>query len=515
MLFNSFIFILLFLPVCLIGYFGLNHFRKYKSAKAFLLGMSLWFYGYFQISYLLILAGSILVNYILYRLIRRAPGQARGADPAGEPPGGTCREQAEVGSRNAGKALMILGVMLNLGVLGYFKYMDFFLENINALFRTHIPLPGILLPLGISFFTFQQVGFIIDTYRREAGEYSFLDYALFVSFFPQLIAGPIVTHQELIPQLQSEEKKHLRADHFSEGCVSFILGLAKKVLLADVLAQAVEYGYGHLEALNSVSAVIVMLSYYFEIYFDFSGYSDMAIGLGKMLNLELPVNFNSPYKGRTVREFWKRWHITLTRFFTKYVYIPLGGSRNGALRTYWNTILIFLLSGIWHGAGWGYVIWGLSGGIGIVLCRIFEKQIDAIGRKKAGSVFLWILNLVYISVFWVFFKTGNVHTAAAFFSRLFHGGISMPGEALLQTFRVDEFWYLLKILHMTGSRYADLLLCTGYLAASFVIVLALPNVHEKVQTWKPKAWHAVLLAFLFLWSFVSLAGVSTFIYYNF
>lgn len=240
MLFNSFIFILLFLPICLIGYFGLNHYRKYKAAKAFLLGMSLWFYGYFQIYYLLILVGSIFVNYGLYRIIR-------------------ARQDAE--DPEAGMKASC---------------------------------------------------------RRPARKW--------------MIAGPIVTHQELVPQFQAEENKHLRIDNFSAGCVSFILGLAQKVLLADVLALAVTYGYNNIYALNTSSAFIVMLVFYFQIYFDFSGYSDMAIGLGKMLNLELPVNFDSPYKGKNVREFWKRWHMTLTRFFTRYVYIPLGGNRNCSLQ---------------------------------------------------------------------------------------------------------------------------------------------------------------------------------------
>ena len=503
MLFNSFVFILLFLPICLIGYFGLNRFGKYNSAKAFLLGMSLWFYGYFQIYYLLILVGSIVVNYILYCLIRKATS-SKGAVT-----------DAEKSHEPIGKAWMLAGVLLNLGVLGYFKYTDFFIDNINQVFHTHIPFLGILLPLGISFFTFQQVGFIIDTYRGEAGDYSFLDYALFVSFFPQLIAGPIVTHQELIPQLQSEEKKYLRADNFSAGCVSFILGLAKKVLLADVFALAVTYGYSHIHTLNTVSALIVMLAFYFQIYFDFSGYSDMAIGLGKMLNLELPVNFDSPYKGRTVWEFWKRWHMTLTRFFTKYVYIPLGGNRRGVSRTYVNTILVFLLSGIWHGAGWGFVVWGLSGGIGIVLCRIFEKPIAAICHNKLGAAGMWFLNMLYISFFWIFFKAEDLHTAGAFLKRLFLGGIAMPEQALLENFRVEELFYVFKVLGLGASAYTDLILCLGYLGVAFIIILAFPNVQRLVHNWKPKVWHAVGLAVLFLWSFVSLAGVSTFIYYNF
>ena len=502
MLFNSFIFILLFLPICLIGYFGLNHYRKYKAAKAFLLGMSLWFYGYFQIYYLMILAGSIVINYGLYQIIRTSQN------------GWEKKEGTKTGGRRPGFGWMIAGVILNLSVLLFFKYTDFLIHNINQLIKVNVPLLRIMLPLGISFFTFQQVGFLVDTYRGDVGKYRFLDYALFVAFFPQLIAGPIVTHQELVPQFQEEEKKRLRIDNFSTGCVSFILGLAKKVLLADVLAVAVTYGYDNIKMLNTGSALIVMLAFYFQIYFDFSGYSDMAIGLGKMLNLDLPVNFDSPYKGKTVREFWKRWHMTLTRFFTRYVYIPLGGSRQGTLKTYRNILIVFTLSGIWHGAGWGFVVWGVSAGIGIILCRIFEKTIQSICRSWIGSAAMWIVNMLYISFSWVFFKAENLHTAGTFIRRLFSGGM-MPCEGLLESFRVEELFYALKLFGLGGSAYTDLFLCLLYMLTSFVIVLLLPNVQQMLTGWKPKVWHAIGLAGLFLWSFISLAGVSTFIYYNF
>ncbi len=511
MLFNSFDFILLFLPMCLLGYFGLNHYKRYQSAKAFLLGMSLWFYGYFHVSYLLLLLGSIVVNYLLYRKIRnkRYSEQNKGNAGAQEEQRSTKRVHSAAWRYTA------LGVVLNLLVLGFFKYTDFFLENVNALFGMHVPMLGILLPLGISFFTFQQVGFLVDVYRGKTGDYAFLDYAVFVSFFPQLIAGPIVTHDELIPQLANVEKKKLNAEHFSAGCVCFIVGLAKKILIADVMGRAVGYGYGNLEALNTAGALIVMLAFYVQIYFDFSGYSDMAIGLGKMFNLELPVNFESPYKARTVREHWKGWHMTLTRFFTEYVYIPLGGSWRGSFYTYRNTLIVFLLSGIWHGAGWGFVVWGLLNGLGIVLCRVCEKPIAVICRRKIGSALLWFANMLFISISWVFFKSENLHTAAAFFKRLFTGGGGMPQAGLLQNFRQEEFWYVLKVLRIDQSGYGDLLLCIAYFLVAFVLLLVFPNVRKYMQNWKPRVGMAIILAILFIWSFVSLSGVSTFLYYNF
>ena len=491
MVFNSFIFILLFLPVCLIGYFCLNYFHRYTMAKAFLFGMSLWFYGYFHAAYLLLLIGSILWNYLIHRIGRRMLQEKKNT-----------------------KALMIFGVGLNLAVLVFFKYMDFFLENLNAVSGMNIPLLGLLLPLGISFFTFQQIGFIVDTCRGGAEAYSFLDYALFVSFFPQLIAGPIVTHDELIPQLADEKKKAFRADNFSRGCVLFIVGLAKKVLLADTFGRAVACGYDSLDALNTPAAVIVMLSFYFQIYFDFSGYSDMACGLGRMLNLTLPMNFDSPYRALTLEDYWKRWHMTLTRFFTKYVYIPLGGSRRGKIRTYRNILIVFLLSGLWHGADWGFVLWGVLNGVGIVLCRVMEKPITRMERSWFGRAALWLCNMLCVNLLWVLFRAENLHTAGAFFAGLMRGFGAVP-QKLLETFRVGEFWYALKLLHMTGSGHGDMILCIGFLTAAFLLVLCGKNVHRHIGDFQPRVGYAVGLGVLFLWCFVSLSGVSTFLYYNF
>lgn len=491
MVFNSFIFILLFLPSCLIGYFCLNYFHRYTMAKAFLFGMSLWFYGYFHAAYLLLLIGSILWNYLLYRIGRKLLQKKKNT-----------------------KALMIFGVTCNLAVLMFFKYMDFFLGNVNAVFGTDFPLLQLLLPLGISFFTFQQIGFIADTCRGEAGDYSFLDYALFVSFFPQLIAGPIVTHDELIPQFADEKKKALRADNFSVGCVLFIVGLAKKVLLADTFGRAVSWGYASPDMLNTPAAVIVMLSFYFQIYFDFSGYSDMAVGLGRMMNLTLPVNFDSPYQALTLREYWKRWHMTLTRFFTKYVYIPLGGSREGRIRTYRNILIVFLLSGLWHGADWGFVLWGILNGVGIVLCRVLEKPIARMERTVIGKAALWFCNMLCVNLLWVLFRAENLHTAGAFFAGLFRGLGAVP-QKLLETFRVGEFWYCLKLLHVTNGGHGDLILCIGFLIAAFLLVLCVKNVHRYIRDFQPRVGYALGLGVLFLWCFVSLSGVSTFLYYNF
>ena len=308
LLFNSYIFIFLFLPVTLLGYFFINKF-SFFFGKLWLLGMSLWFYAYFNIKYLPIITGSILLNYAFNRLI------------------------AASGSPFRKKIWLVVALAANIGVLFYFKYYDFFIGNINAVFKTSFSFHRLILPLGISFFTFQQLSYVIDCYRGEVPDYKILDYALFVTFFPQLIAGPIVTHDEIVPQFEDPAKKHADFENLSSGIMAFSFGLAKKVLLADTFGNAVNWGFSNSSELNSGSALLVMLFYTFQIYFDFSGYCDMATGIGLMFNIDIAVNFDSPYRAYTISDFWKRWHITLTRFFTRYLYIPLGGSRKGKIRT--------------------------------------------------------------------------------------------------------------------------------------------------------------------------------------
>lgn len=363
MLFNSYIFILFFLPFTLLGYYGLNYLKRYRIANLFLIGMSLGFYGYFNYKYLFIICGSILINYLLSRGILSLRNR-----------------------QCAGKVLMVFGICIDAAVIFYFKYYDFFLENINAVFGKSFALKNILLPLGISFFTFQQISYLVDSYRGETKEYRFDEYALFVSFFPQLIAGPIVLHGEMIPQFKNLNNRRLIPPNFSKGMYLFALGLFKKVLIADTFGKAVALGFGDIGALSSMEAWIVSLSYTFQIYFDFSGYCDMAIGIGHLFNVELPANFNSPYKSSSITEFWGRWHMSLTRFLRTYIYIPLGGNRKGMARTCLNVMIVYLVSGIWHGANWTFVLWGLLHGALCCLNRFFAKSWD-----KLGVVMRWCI----------------------------------------------------------------------------------------------------------------------------
>ena len=483
MLFNSYIFVLLFFPLCLLGYFGLNHFKKYTWAQAFLLGMSFWFYGYFNASYLLIIIFSILINYGFYLLIEKFRGT------------GLC------------KATMILGVLVNVGLLVYFKYMDFFIGNVNALFKTDFNLLNILLPLGISFFTFQQLSFIIDAYKGEIPKYNFLHYASFVAYFPQLIAGPIVTHDELVPQFLDESKKKFNPDNFAQGLYMFTFGLAKKVLLADTFGDVVTYGFTTLDRVGAISALMVMLSYTIQIYFDFSGYCDMAVGIGKMMNIDLPLNFNSPYKALTITEFWERWHTTLTRFFTKYVYIPLGGSRKGLARTCVNTMIVFLISGFWHGASWNFVFWGLCHGVFMVITRVFKKFFD-----NLHPAFNWLLTFSFVNVTWVFFRAETFGQAIKLLKALFSWNFSFD-PLFTQMFRLAELKKVLSVFNVE-DRYPQFL-CVAFFLVAFVLILGCSNAYEKMKKFKPTFWNWVLTLFLFTWCVFSFAGISEFLYFNF
>lgn len=303
MLYNSYIFIFIFLPIVLAGYYTFNHFKRYKTATIWLCAASLFFYGYFNWSYLIIILSSILGNYLLSHWIR---------------PKETDTENQI--SDFLRRLYLIIGLLGNLGALFYFKYFDFFINNLNGIFGTDFRLLYLLLPLGISFFTFQQISYLLDCYHGKVPRYSLSEYALFVTFFPQLIAGPIVLHSEMIPQFMDIENRKFRSDNFAKGLMAFSFGLAKKVLLADTFAKAVDIGYANVGSLGTANALIVMLCYTFQIYFDFSGYCDMATGIGKFFNVDIPMNFNSPYRAETITEFWSRWHITLTRFFTTYIY---------------------------------------------------------------------------------------------------------------------------------------------------------------------------------------------------
>ena len=486
MLFNSYIFILFFLPVALILYFGLNRWGRETAAKLVLIGMSLWFYAYFHISYLILIVGSILFNFICSKEILN---------------------QQKKGPR---KALLIFGILANLSVIFYFKYFNFFLENMNVLFRTALPVKEILMPLGISFFTFQQVSYLADSYREETKEYGLVDYALFVSFFPQLVAGPIVLHQEMIPQFQALERKKLNQDKLAQGIRLFSIGLFKKVMIADVLGSGADWGFGNPALLTGPDAVLVSLLYTLQIYFDFSGYCDMACGIANMFHFELPLNFLSPYKSDSILEFWERWHISLTRFLRKYVYIPLGGNRKGTVRTMINIMIVFLVSGIWHGAAWTFILWGLLHGAASVLCRLFRSLWDKVPRL------LRILGtFVFVDLAWILFRADSLADAGVIFSKIFSPWEFRISGGLLERFALLEFTYVeehVSFLGRTAALYPGLHL--GIILITALLIIWIPrNCHEK--KFVPTAWNGAGSVILLVWSILSFSGLSAFLYFNF
>lgn len=500
MLFNSYIFIFLFFPLCLAGYYLLVRAGKGGPARLWLTGFSWWFYGYFNPSYLAIMLGSILFNYAVFQGMRRLGKKRR---------------------QRAGTALMVFGVACNLAVLFYFKYYDFFVENCNSLFHTSLELKGILLPLGISFFTFQQIGFVVDAWRGEIRECRLTDYALFVSFFPQLIAGPIVNHEEMLPQFAAIGSRKADGRKFCAGLYLFALGLTKKVLVADTFGKTVDWGYRNIPALSGTDAALVILFYTLQLYFDFSGYCGMARGLGWMLGIDIPVNFDSPYKASNIIDFWRRWHITLGRFFRKYVYIPLGGNRKGRARMYAAMFLVFFLSGFWHGAGWTFIIWGLAQGILYMLTRAWQlyRKDRAGGEVHRGNGAVTACKTACTFVFYnlvcVFFRSETVPQALDVFGRLFHGGVSVPSASLTGVFNLDEFWYVFKLFHTDRLPGSQMYLAAVITLLTLLTVFFAPNADRLADRFKPTVKNAFLTVFLLFWCILSLSGVSSFLYFNF
>ncbi len=482
MLFNSYIFIFLFLPLTLIGYFTLARISK-KYSQVFLIVMSLWFYGYFNFWYVFIIIGSILFNYLFSRILSKRPS----------------------------KALLSLGIAANVLLIFYFKYLNFIKETINIVFGSDFVITNIVLPLGISFFTFQQISFVVDSFKGETKDYGFIEYALFVSFFPQLIAGPIVLHNELIPQFRDDEKRKLNIENLYSGIILFTLGLAKKVLLADTFARSVTWAFsGMIDDLRALELIIIMLSYTFQIYFDFSAYSDMAVGIGRMLNIVIPINFNSPYKALSIPDFWKRWHMTLTRFLRNYIYYPLGGNRKGQLRTYINIMIVFLVSGIWHGANWTFILWGILHGVANSLTRLFKDKYD-----KLHLAFQWFITFVYVNFLWLLFRADNIRQWIKMVLRIAKLEDLSVRKELFDCFSLPEKTFLVDVLHLSAlySKIPWLFMAVFFIMA-FCICLNHKNNYER-EINSSSLMLTCGAAVLFALSVISLGGVSVFIYFDF
>jgi alginate O-acetyltransferase complex protein AlgI len=386
MLFSTPEFLFLFLPVTFVGFAIVSAAISLRAGTLWLTVASLFFYGYWDTSLLPLIVVSIVANFAL--------GKALFA--------------------NRSKAILIVGLCFNLGLLGYFKYAGFFVENVEKLFGTKIAELNIVLPLAISFFTFQQVAYLVDVYKRRAIEPDFLNYCLFVSFFPQLISGPIVHHSEMMPQFRDAAREWFSRKLFPVAIAFIAIGLYKKVVLANGISPMADEVF--LTAQTDVPALWDAwkgaFAYTFQIYFDFSGYTDMAVGIALLFGIRLPMNFNSPYKAASIIDFWRRWHMTLSRFIRDYIYIPLGGGRAGKSRRYANLMLAMLIGGLWHGAGWTFVIWGGLHGLYLIINHGWRRF--GPGSAQPGLVSIWsgrILTFLAIVVAWVFFRAEDVGDA--------------------------------------------------------------------------------------------------------
>ncbi len=396
MLFNSFVYIFLFFPVVVAVYFFLNKKRLVEGAKAWLVLASLFFYSYWKLDYLPIILTSIVFNYVIGGAI-------------------SSKEEDSKSIRVRKKTLLVLGCVFNVSILAYFKYFNFFIENIDALLGLHINTLSITLPLAISFFTFQQIAYLVDSYKGETKEYDFLSYCFFVTFFPQLIAGPIVHHKEMMPQFNVLRNKVLNYKNIGFGLFIFTIGLFKKVGIADTLSPFVHQGFDVTnEHLDFFEGWFVALSYTFQLYFDFSGYCDMAIGSALIFNIKLPINFNDPYLATSIQDFWRRWHITLSRWLRDYLYIPLGGNRGGEVRACMNVFVTFLIGGLWHGAGWTFILWGALHGLGLVVCRLWKKLGISMNVYLARTI-----TFLFVVFGWVFFRAKDFSSAINVFKAMF------------------------------------------------------------------------------------------------
>ncbi len=476
MLFSSYEFIFAFLPITALIYFALSRFKSPYPQRIFLSSASLYFYAFFEWKYLLIILSSILTNFLLAKISL-----------------GTDKKQFK-------QLLLFISVIFNVGLIGYYKYFDFFLESLNTFASTDFVLKGILIPLGISFFTFQQLSFQIRTYKTSDKELNFINYTLFVSFFPQLIAGPIVMYEELVPQLVDDKKRYFNKENFASGLYIFSVGMCKKLLIADGLAVITDNGLSASTQLGFLPSWITAFAVTFQIYFDFAGYSEMAIGLGKMFNYELPVNFETPLKSSSIAEIWKRWHITLGRSLSQFIYIPLGGNRKGKVRKCINLFLVFLVSGIWHGAAWTFIVWGVAHGTARIIEEIFAKQLKKVPLifKKAGTFIFFVMAFVV-------FKADSFSQALM----VYQGCVGKGGLGLnqFQNLIADGVIGMPNILAIA---YALIII-----AACFALTYFEKGTTHLIKSFKPTTKNAVITALLFTVSILCMSRSAVFIYFNF
>ena len=476
MQYNSYEFILIFFPLLFAGYFLLNRWSR-TLGRLFLIGMSAWFYLWYGLASAPVLLASLALNYLAAALI--------------------------AGNEKRAKLILTLDVAANIALLFYYKYTPFVLANVNYFLHTDYRV-DVFLPLGISFFTFQQISYILHV-RRNGKNESLSDYLLYILFFPKLVMGPLAEPGDLIPQFHDEARARPGAANIACGLKLFCFGLFKKLLLADVFASAVNWCFNDLASATAADMMLVTLAYTFEIYFDFSGYSDMAIGIARMLNIDLPINFDSPYKALSIRDFWKRWHISLTSFLTRNVYIPLGGNRCGKRRQYLNVMIVFLVSGVWHGANWTFLLWGLLHGFLSVAERVFDRA-----QKRVNKALRWLGTFLAVNVLWLLFRANSAGQWLSMLKTMLRCESLTVSPALLGCFEIQETAVLARLLHIPSAGAASALL---FYAAALLLCLIPENNFRTGDRLTPA--NAALAALAFFFAFLHLGGESVFVYFNF
>lgn len=497
MLFNSHVFIFLFLPVTIYVYYLLGSKYNHRLAVSWLVAASLFYYAWWNPAYVSLIVISMLFNYGVGISLSSNKGNK--------------------------KHLLALGVLSNLALLAYYKYANFFVDVLNDLTGSSYSISDILLPLAISFFTFQQIAYLVDSYQKKTREYDFLNYSLFVTFFPQLIAGPIVHHREMLSQFAKDETFAYKQSNLEVGIAVFCIGLFKKVVIADNIAR---YSTPLFTAafeenmFSMVDAWLGALAYTFQLYFDFSGYSDMAIGIGLMFGIRLPVNFLSPYKATSIIEFWSRWHITLSRFLRDYLYIPLGGNRLGDLKRYRNLMITMLLGGLWHGAGWTFIIWGGLHGLYLLINHAWRIMSVSIGYevKSVSRAHLFISRVITffaVLLAWVFFRAENVESAILILSTMF--GLSeshLISAHLFEGVAIRSAAISLLLL-MIVWWFPSTTEWVGYATDSEIEASSRKGYMGKFLSFKANKIWAVITGLLFVVAVLNLTKVSEFIYFNF
>lgn len=511
MLFNSYVFLLGFLPATLLGFFLFGRVSKTAGAL-WLAGASVFFYGWWDTRYIPLLAASICGNYWAGAYIARRPGSDKG------------------------RRGLFLAIAANLGLLAYYKYADFFISSGNAIFALQTPLQHVVLPIGISFFTFTQIAFVADAYVGKVRETRFIHYVLFVTYFPHLIAGPVLHHKEMMPQFDETSNYRPSAENFAVGVTIFAIGLAKKVLIADSLAVHVSPGFSAGAAPQTlISAWAIALAYTFQLYFDFSGYSDMAIGLSRMFGVRLPVNFNSPYKAENIADFWRRWHMTLSRFLRDYLYIPLGGNRQGPARRRLNLMLTMLLGGLWHGAGWNFVIWGGMHGTFLVLQQLWSGVTARLRVKPATTAtkfFSTGLTFAAVVFAWVYFRAPDLATANRIAAGMLGAwGIALPEPVMQALGPIRGVFESVGVSTLAGGG-AAFVEVWSWIACAALIAFVGPNTQEllaryrpvlesvrsrapRALEWRPSRRFALLAGLVLAAGVLSLSRPTEFLYFQF